>query len=409
MRFINRNILSILTRHGLSYPTPSNLNYNWNFGVMLGFMLVWQVLSGILLAMHYSPEMSLAYDSVEKIMRDVSYGWLIRYSHSGGAAIFFIIVYVHIARGIYFRSYQKVGVWYSGVVIFLLMMATGFLGYVLPWGQMSLWGATVITNLFSAIPIVGNAIVVWLWGGYSVSNPTLKRFFILHFVLPLVLIALTVLHLILLHLEGSSNPLGTGSFWDFLRFYPKFIIKDIFGILVILGILILFTVFWYPNALGHPDNYIRANPMVTPPHIVPEFYFLPFYAILRSIPNKLLGVIAMFLAILILFALPLLGTYKCQSHKWSKLGQFFFWLFVFNFLLLGWLGACVVAQPYIIISQLATVYYFMYFLFIIPVLNFIERKSVSQKPSNFFCYPVELKYRRDNTTCRMYKRQAFFL
>lgn len=375
VRLINHKLLSIVAGHGISYPAPSNLNYFWGFGSISGLLLVWQVLSGVLLAMHYSPEVSLAFNSIEHIMRDVPNGWLIRYCHSGGASMFFIFVYIHIGRGLYFRSYRKIHLWYSGLVIFLCMMATAFLGYVLPWGQMSLWGATVITNLFGAIPIIGKDLVIWLWGGFSVDNPTLKRFFVLHFVLPLVLIALSATHLVLLHEHGSTNPLGICSKIDMVRFYPKFVTKDIFGVIILFGTLIVFTVFWYPNVLGHPDNYIRADALITPKHIVPEWYFLPFYAILRSIPDKLGGVIAMFSAIVILFFLPFLGKFKCQSSKFLKSSQIFFWGFVFNLIFLGWLGACVVEPPYILFSQLATVFYFMYFLLILPFLAYIEKST----------------------------------
>ena len=374
MRFINFDIISIASKHGVAYPTPSNLNYFWGFGSISGFLLVWQVLSGILLAMHYSPSVSLAFNSLEHIMRDVEGGWLIRYCHSGGSSMFFIVVYIHIARALYFRSYRKVALWYSGIIIFLLMMATAFLGYVLPWGQMSLWGATVITNILGAIPIVGKYIVSWLWGGFSVDNPTLKRFFVLHFLLPLTLLAISVLHLALLHISGSTNPLGICAKMDSVRFYPKFIIKDIFGFLGIVGFLSLITVFMYPNDLGHPDNYIKADALVTPKHIVPEWYFLPFYAILRAIPDKLGGVLAMFGSILILFLLPLLGRFKSKSSKFLAVVQCFFWLFVGDVLLLGWLGACVVVEPYIIISQVATFFYFSYFFLILPFLCYIEKK-----------------------------------
>lgn len=373
VRTINQNLLSIVAGHGISYPTPSNLNYFWGFGSISGLLLVWQVLSGVLLAMHYSPEVSLAFYSIEHIMRDVPNGWLIRYCHSGGASMFFIFTYIHIGRGLYFRSYRKIRLWYSGLTIFLLMMATAFLGYVLPWGQMSLWGATVITNLFGAIPLIGKDLVIWLWGGFSVDNPTLKRFFVLHFMIPLVLISLSGAHLVLLHENGSTNPLGICSKIDVVRFYPKFITKDIFGFITFVGFLFLFIVFWYPNDLGHPDNYIRADALITPKHIVPEWYFLTFYAILRSIPDKLGGVIAMFSAIVILFFLPYVGKFTCKSSKFLKTSQFFFWCFVFNLIFLGWLGACVVEPPYILFSQLATVYYFAYFLVILPILSCIEK------------------------------------
>ena len=271
-RLINKKIISSITSHGLSYPTPANLNYFWGFGSISGFLLVWQIVSGVLLAMHYSPDINLAFNSIESIMRNVNNGWLIRYAHTGGASTFFIIVYIHIGRALYFRSYRKIGLWYSGIVMFLLMMATAFLGYVMPWGQMSLWGATVITNLFGALPVIGKDIVDWLWGGFAVDNPTLKRFFVLHFLLPFVLVGMSVLHIILLHKEGSTNPLGVCAKIDNIRFYPKYIIKDIFGMFAILGPIFIITVFFYPNWLGHPDNYIRADALVTPKHIVPEWY-----------------------------------------------------------------------------------------------------------------------------------------
>lgn len=376
MRFVNAELISLVSKHVIAYPTPSNLNYFWGFGSISGFLLVWQILSGVLLAVHYSPEVCFAFNSIEHIMRDVCSGWLIRYCHSGGASIFFIIVYVHIGRALYFRSYRKISLWYSGVIIFLLMMATAFLGYVLPWGQMSLWGATVITNILGAFPIVGEYIVSWLWGGFSVDNPTLKRFFVIHFLLPLVLVAVSLIHLTLLHNNGSTNPLGICSKMDSVRFYPKFLVKDIFGFLGIIGFLSIFTVFIYPNTLGHPDNYIKADSLVTPAHIVPEWYFLPFYAILRAIPDKLGGVIAMFGSILILFVLPFMGSFKAKSSKFICLGRFMYWVFVSNVLLLMWLGACEVENPYIIISQISTLFYFLYFLFVLPALSWFESKIV---------------------------------
>ena len=374
MRLINNKFISIVVNHGIKYPTPSNLNYMWGFGSISGFLLIWQILSGILLAMHYCPEVTLAFNSIEHIMREVPNGWLLRYCHSGGASMFFIVVYIHIARGLYFRSYRKTLLWYSGITIFLAMMATAFLGYVLPWGQMSLWGATVITNLFGSFPIVGSYIVNWLWGGFSVSEPTLKRFFIFHFVLPFIIGVLSLVHLALLHLNGSTSPLGLCSKIDNLKFYPKYISKDILGFLIFIGLLSLITVFWYPNLLGHSDNYIRADALLTPNSIVPEWYFLPFYAILRSIPNKLGGVLAMFISILILFSLPFLGNFDCKTHKFVSVSQFFFWLFIVNVIILGFLGSCVVEQPYVILSQLATIYYFSYFLIIIPILSVFEKK-----------------------------------
>jgi quinol-cytochrome oxidoreductase complex cytochrome b subunit len=393
MRFINVKLINIIVSHGIIYPTPSNLNYFWGFGSISGFLLVWQILSGVLLAFHYSPEMILAFTSIEHIMRDVINGWIIRYCHSSGASMFFIIVYIHIGRALYFRSYRKVSLWFSGIILFLVMMATAFLGYVLPWGQMSLWGATVITNLFGAFPWVGKYLVAWLWGGFSVDNPTLKRFFVLHFLLPLLLAALSILHLILLHLSGSTNPLGVANKMDIVRFYPKFIIKDIFGFFSIIGVLALFTVFFYPNALGHPDNYIRADALVTPKHIVPEWYFLPFYAILRAIPNKLGGVLAMFFAILILFLAPFLGSFKTKSSKFMPIVQVFYWLFVTDVVLLGWLGSCIVEQPYVIVSQLASVFYFSYFLLIIPSLKIIDNKTINDSQNLFWgIYWLEPSY-----------------
>jgi ubiquinol-cytochrome c reductase cytochrome b subunit len=374
----------MISQHGVAYPTPTNLNYFWGFGSISGFLLIWQILSGILLSCHYSADISLAFVSIEHIMRDVSNGWFIRYCHCGGASMFFIVVYIHIGRGIYFRSFRKVALWYSGILLFLLMMATAFLGYVLPWGQMSLWGATVITNLFGAFPVVGSYLVAWLWGGYSVDNPTLKRFFILHFLLPLLLLALSLLHLILLHSAGSTNPLGLSVKMDVIRFYPKYIIKDIFGFFGIIGFLSLLTVFFYPNVLGHPDNYIKANALITPKHIVPEWYFLPFYAILRAIPNKLGGVVAMFLSILILFTLPFISRFKAKSSKFIKLTQFIYWCFVVDVLFLGILGACVVEQPYILSSQLGAIIYFAYFLLFLPILKYIDSLTVNDHPNLFW-------------------------
>lgn len=376
MRFINTEILSQGSKHGIVYPTPSNINYFWGLGSISGFLLVWQVLSGVLLSMHYTPEISLAFNSLESIMRDIPNGWLIRYCHSGGASMFFIAVYIHIGRALYFKSYRKVILWYSGLVIFLIMMATAFLGYVLPWGQMSLWGATVITNLFGSIPVIGSSIVLWLWGGFSVSEPTLKRFFVLHFILPMVLLALSISHILLLHQDGSTNPFGFCGKMDNIRFYPKFIAKDIFGFFLVVGSLSLITVFWFPNLLGDPDNYIRADALVTPTKILPEWYFLVFYAILRAIPDKLGGVIAMFFAIKILFWLPIIGDFKAYSPRMVELFAISFWCFVANVILLLYLGSCVVEQPYIIISQISTVLYFSYFLIVIPVLSIIEKKAM---------------------------------
>jgi quinol-cytochrome oxidoreductase complex cytochrome b subunit len=316
---------------GTQYPAPKNLNYWWNFGSLAGLVLVMQILTGIVLVMHYTPHTLLAFDSVEHIMRDVNYGWLLRYMHANGASMFFIVVYIHIFRGLYYGSYKapRELLWFLGIIIFLLMMATAFMGYVLPWGQMSFWGATVITNLFSAIPVVGEPIVTWLWGGFSVDNPTLNRFFSLHYLLPFVIVGVVVLHILALHQHGSNNPLGidTKGPQDKIPFHPYYTIKDAFGV----GVFLIFFAYWLfynPNYLGHPDNYIPANPMVTPEHIVPEWYFLPFYAILRSVPDKLGGVLLMFGAILILFLLPWLDTSKVRSAKFRPIYKQLFWVFV---------------------------------------------------------------------------------
>lgn len=370
-RFTKHPLLKIIFDHIVTYPTPLNLNYFWGFGSLSGICLVIQIISGVILSFHYTPEISMAFNSVEHIMRDVNYGWLFRYTHSNGASIFFFVLYVHIARGLYFQSYAKKHLWFSGIAIFLLVMATAFLGYVLPWGQMSYWGATVITNLFTAIPFVGDSIVTWLWGGFSINNATLNRFFSLHFVLPMLAAVLSVIHIALLHLEGSSNPLQIKQSVENTDFYPYFVWKDLYGVFL-LALAFVYFVFFNPNYLGHPDNYIKANPLVTPSHIVPEWYFLPFYAILRSIPNKLLGVLAMGSAILILAT--------CSFHivKASRYNIFFkwgFWLFINNFILLGWLGAKVVEEPYTSLSQISTFIYFFYFLIWLPSVAYDSNRN----------------------------------
>ncbi|MBM3541005.1 MAG: cytochrome b/b6, partial [Alphaproteobacteria bacterium] len=311
-------VVSFMQHELHEYPTPKNLNYWWNFGSLAGFCLVIMIVTGIVLAMQYTPHVDMAFGSVERIMRDVNQGWLIRYIHMNGASLFFLVVYIHICRSLYYGSYKppREVLWWLGLVILLLMMATAFMGYVLPWGQMSFWGATVITNLFSAIPLVGESIVTWLWGGYAVDNPTLTRFFSLHYLLPFVIVGVVMLHLVALHKVSSNNPLGVEmkSPKDSIPFHPYYTAKDFFGIGVFLIVFAGF-VFFAPNYMGHPLNYVPANPLVTPPHIVPEWYFLPFYAILRSIPDKLLGVIAMFAAILVLFVLPWLDTSRVRSAK----------------------------------------------------------------------------------------------
>ena len=366
----------LMNRELRSYPTPKNLNYMWNFGSLAGIALIIMILTGIFLAMNYTPHVDHAFESVEHIMRDVNYGWLIRYIHMNGASFFFIVVYIHIFRGMYYGSYKapREFLWIIGVVILLLMMATAFLGYVLPWGQMSFWGATVITNLFSAIPFIGNDIVTLLWGGFSVDNPTLNRFFVLHFLLPFVIMAVAGLHVVALHTHGSSNPTGVEKKTkeDSIPFHPFYTIKDIFGLGVFLIIFSAF-IFYVPNYLGHPDNYIPANPMVTPSHIVPEWYFLPFYAILRAIPSKLGGVIAMGGAVMILAFLPWLDTSKVKSGRYRPLFKKFFWVFVADAILLGWLGSKPAEEPYILIARLAGTYYFFHFLILMPMLGRIEK------------------------------------
>ena len=371
----NKNvILSFIDSHIINYPTPINLNYLWSFGSLAGLSLVIQIITGIFLAMHYTPYVDLAFNSVEHIMRDVNNGWLIRYIHANGASMFFIVTYTHIFRGLYFGSYMypRGFLWCSGVIIFLLMMATGFMGYVLPWGQMSFWGATVITNLFSAIPVVGHSIVEWLWGGFSVDNPTLNRFFSLHYLMPFLIAGLVLVHLSLLHTTGSNNPLGVNSNLDLIVFYPYFYVKDLFAFLLFTTFFSLF-VFFSPNLLGHSDNYIPANPLVTPAHIVPEWYFLPFYAILRSIPDKLGGVIAMISAILILLLLPIINLSQVRSSKFRPLYSFFYWFLVSDFLLLGWIGQKPVESPYIEVGMLATLFYFVFFLILMPLIGVAEK------------------------------------
>jgi quinol-cytochrome oxidoreductase complex cytochrome b subunit len=376
-------IFSMMQHSAIEYPTPRNLNYWWNFGSLAGFVLVVMVLTGIFLVMNYSSHTSLAFDSVERIMRDVNYGWLIRYLHMNGASMFFILVYIHMFRNLYYGSYKapREVLWWVGIIIFLAMMGTAFMGYVLPWGQMSFWGATVITNLFSAFPIVGEPIRTLLWGGFSVDNPTLNRFFSLHYLLPFVIFALVFVHVWALHTVKSNNPLGIEikTPADSIPFHPYYTIKDLFGIGVFLMFFLSF-VFWGPNFFGEPDNYIPANPMQTPPHIVPEWYFLPFYAILRAftqdiwvISAKLQGVVAMFSAIIILFFLPWLDTSKVRSAKFRPLYRQFFWLFLVDCLVLGYVGGKPAEGMLITIGQIATAYYFGHFLVIMPLLGKIEK------------------------------------
>ena len=376
--FKSHPLLSLVNGYLVDSPQPSNLSYLWNFGSLLGFCLIIQIVTGVTLAMHYNPSVLEAFNSVEHIMRDVNNGWLIRYLHSNTASAFFFIVYLHIGRGLYYGSYRapRTLVWTIGTVIFILMMATAFLGYVLPYGQMSLWGATVITNLMSAIPWVGQDIVEFIWGGFSVNNATLNRFFALHFVLPFVLAALALMHLIALHdSAGSGNPLGVSGNYDRLPFAPYFIFKDLITIFLFIVVLSVF-VFFMPNVLGDSENYVMANPMQTPPAIVPEWYLLPFYAILRSIPNKLLGVIAMFSAILILLVMPFTDLGRSRGLQFRPLSKFAFFIFVANFLILMQLGAKHVESPFIEFGQISTVLYFSHFLIIVPFISLIENSLV---------------------------------
>ncbi|HET9148937.1 MAG TPA: cytochrome b N-terminal domain-containing protein [Alphaproteobacteria bacterium] len=364
------------------YPTPRNLNYWWNFGSLAGLVLVIMIVTGIALAMQYTPNTQMAFDSVERIMRDVNYGWLIRYLHMNGASMFFIVVYIHIFRGLYYGSYKppREVLWWLGVVILLLMMATAFMGYVLPWGQMSFWGATVITNLFSAIPLVGNSIVTWLWGGFSVDNPTLNRFFALHYLLPFIIVGVVALHLWALHQHGSNNPLGIDrkSPKDSIPFHPYYTVKDAFGVGVFL-LIYLGLVFYAPNFLGNPDNNIPANPLQTPSEIVPEWYLLPFYAILRSVPNilfieaKLAGVICMFSSILILLFLPWLDRSPVRSASFRPIYRILFWLFVACCLILGYVGSQRPEGSILLIGRLATLYYFLHFLVLLPLVSKFEK------------------------------------
>lgn len=377
IRWNKNSLLSFIDAHIIDYPTPINLNYMWSFGSTAGLCLVIQIITGIFLAMHYTPHIDYAFNSVEHIMRDVNNGWLIRYIHANGASMFFIVVYCHIFRGLYYGSYMypRGFLWCSGVIIFLLMMATAFMGYVLPWGQMSFWGATVITNLFSAIPFIGQSIVDWLWGGFSVSNATLNRFYSLHYLMPFVIAGFVILHLALLHKDGSNNPLGINTNVDTVSFYPYFYVKDLFSFLILVT-LFSFFVFFYPNALGHSDNYIPANPLSTPAHIVPEWYFLPFYAILRSIPDKLGGVVAMISAILVLMLLPLLNTSSIRSSKFRPIFAVAFWFLVSDFIILGWIGQKPVESPYIEIGMGATLFYFTFILILVPLIGFVESSLI---------------------------------
>nr|ABW69134.1 cytochrome b [Lanius senator senator] len=371
----NHPIMKTINDALIDLPTPSNISIWWNFGSLLGICLIMQITTGLLLAMHYTADTSLAFSSVAHICRDVQFGWLIRNLHANGASFFFICIYLHIGRGLYYGSYMNKETWNVGVILLLMLMATAFVGYVLPWGQMSFWGATVITNLFSAIPYIGQTLVEWAWGGFSVDNPTLTRFFALHFLLPFLIAGLTLVHLTFLHETGSNNPLGIPSDCDKIPFHPYYSIKDILGfalMLILLAALALFS----PNMLGDPENFAPANPLATPPHIKPEWYFLFAYAILRSIPNKLGGVVALAASILVLFLIPLLHKSKQRSMTFRPLSQILFWALVANILILTWVGSQPVEHPFIIIGQLASFSYFLILLVLFPIAGVLENKML---------------------------------
>uniref|UniRef100_A0A343J720 Cytochrome b n=2 Tax=Onychodactylus TaxID=113381 RepID=A0A343J720_9AMPH len=366
-------LLKIINGSFIDLPTPSNLSAWWNFGSLLGICLIAQILTGLFLAMHYTADTSSAFSSVAHICRDVNYGWLVRNTHANGASFFFICIYMHIGRGLYYGSYMYKETWNIGVILLLLVMATAFVGYVLPWGQMSFWGATVITNLLSAIPYMGNALVQWIWGGFSVDKATLTRFFAFHFLFPFLIVGMSMIHLLFLHQTGSNNPTGIMSNVDKVPFHPYFSYKDALGFLIMLSALMLLSLL-SPNLLGDPDNFTPANPLMTPPHIQPEWYFLFAYAILRSIPNKLGGVLALLASIMILMIIPLMHTSKQRSLTFRPLTQIMFWLLVSNTLILTWIGGQPVEPPFIEIGQIASALYFLLFIMMMPMLGWWENK-----------------------------------
>lgn len=392
-----KTILNTLSNHVTYYPTPSNINYNWSFGSLVGIVFALQIITGIFLAMHYTAHVDLAFASVEHIMTDVKWGYTFRYFHSNGASMIFILMYLHVGKGLYYQSYiTRPFLWYSGLVIFLLMMATAFIGYVLPWGQMSFWGATVITSLVTAVPVIGEDIAYWIWGGFSINNATLVRFFSIHYLLPFLIVGIILSHLVLLHTKGSTHPLLTSNHGDKITFHPYFSYKDAF-ILTITFVFFTWLVFFYSNLLGHSDNFIAANPLVTPAHIVPEWYFTPFYAILRACPDKIGGAISMLAAILILFLLPTYQNFFSKNKliviSFSPLHKLFFWLFVAIFFILMFLGSNPAAAPFIKLSKIFTILYFAYFLIFIPILTLFDDFAMDKN-----LFPIKLKSSKESNT-----------
>ena len=393
--FYKNILLNIYNLSLLNYKTPFNLNYNYNFGILAGLCLIIQIITGIILSMHYNANILTAFYSIEHIMRNINNGWLIRYIHANGASMFFFIIYLHIFRGIYYKSYIKPKkiVWIIGVIIFFFLIITAFIGYVLPWGQMSFWAATVITNLCSIIPFIGQNIVYWLWGGYSINNATLNRFFVFHFFFPFLILFFSILHIFFLHKNSSINSIGIKSKNDSIPFFPFFYIKDFFSI-IIFFIFFLIIIFFYPNFLNHSDNFILANPLITPLHIVPEWYFLPFYAILRSISNKFFGVIIMLSAILILLILPYISKFYIKSNLLNNLYKFFFWIFFCNYIFLGWIGSQPLNQYIINLGIFCTFFYFFYFLILLPFTIIKENiVNIFLKNLNIKIYNIQLQYK----------------
>nr|YP_010849304.1 cytochrome b [Krisna nigromarginata]WGG89444.1 cytochrome b [Krisna nigromarginata] len=371
----NNNIMKIINYSIIDLPAPINLSSWWNFGSMLGMCLMIQIISGLLISMHYSPNIELAFNSISHISRDVNYGWLMRYIHSNGASMFFMCMYLHVGRGLYYGSYKYYNTWTIGVLIMLTSMATAFLGYVLPWGQMSFWGATVITNLMSAMPYIGNNLVLWIWGGFSVDNATISRFFSLHFIMPFIILMMSIIHLMFLHMTGSNNPMGLKSDMDKIPFHPYFSIKDIMGMMMTLTLFMVINL-TEPYMLSDPDNFTPANPMITPVHIQPEWYFLFAYAILRSIPNKLGGVIALMMSIMILFITPMTNKSKFLGTQFYIFSQFTFWMFTNNIIMLTWIGSRPVEEPFIKTGMILTMMYFLYFI-IDPILKTSYDKMIN--------------------------------